>query len=237
MSTEIQKVSATPSDLLAMAIDKGMNVEALEKLMALQERWEANQARKAFFEALGKFQNIVPELLKSKGVAYDKTKPPTYYHATLSDIDRQIKPGLEECGLSKRFEISDTKEEIRVTCIITHIGGHSESSTMMSYPDDSGGKNKIQSRGSTVTYLQRYTLIAALGLTTADMDIDGMMPGVDLDKLHKGYMDLYNSIIQKEPDFARFHPDNWRGDRTPKNYVKAIAAARKRLSELNPPKP
>ena len=39
--------------------------------------------------------------------------------------------------------------------------------------DTSGAKNDIQQKGSTQTYLQRYTLIGALGLTTADEDNDG----------------------------------------------------------------
>jgi hypothetical protein len=39
--------------------------------------------------------------------------------------------------------------------------------------DDSGNKNKIQQAGSTVTYLQRYTLLAVTGLSTQDQDDDG----------------------------------------------------------------
>ena len=39
--------------------------------------------------------------------------------------------------------------------------------------DTSGNKNSIQSIGSTRTYLQRYTLIGALGLSTAEDDTDG----------------------------------------------------------------
>ncbi len=39
--------------------------------------------------------------------------------------------------------------------------------------DASGSKNDIQQKGSTQTYLQRYTLIGALGLSTADEDVDG----------------------------------------------------------------
>lgn len=233
---EIQRTNTTPADLLAQAIDKGLTVEALEKLMALQERWQATQARKEFFEALAKFQKLVPELMKSKPVSFEKGGTPKYYHATLSDIDRQTKSLLDECGLSKRWEIEDNKEEIKVTCLITHTSGHTEHTTMMSYPDDSGGKNKIQARGSTVSYLQRYTLVAALGLTTADSDIDGLMPGVDVDKLHSDYMDLYNKILESDKTFARFHPDNWKGERTAKNYMKAIGAARKKLSDLTPGK-
>ena len=42
--------------------------------------------------------------------------------------------------------------------------------------DKSGSKNVIQAVGSAVTYGQRYTLIGALGITTADEDIDGRLP-------------------------------------------------------------
>jgi hypothetical protein len=43
--------------------------------------------------------------------------------------------------------------------------------------DSTGNKNNIQSIGSTRTYLQRYTLVGALGLSTADEDNDGKTSG------------------------------------------------------------
>ena len=46
---------------------------------------------------------------------------------------------------------------------------------MTGAPDTSGSKNSIQSRGSAVSYLQRYSLVGALGLTTADEDMDARM--------------------------------------------------------------
>jgi len=77
--------------------------------------------------------------------------------------------------LSKSFEIEDAKE-IKVTCIATHANGHSEKTSMTATPDASGNKNTIQSRGSTITYLTRYTLLARFGLVTADEDNDGQIP-------------------------------------------------------------
>lgn len=158
-----------PSQLLAQAITQGANIDALERLMALQERWEANQAKSEFFAALAKFQSIVPRIPRRK-------KGYNYLYAPLEDIDETIRPAMLECQLTKRWEIAGTKEDgtdiITVTCIITHVAGHSERTTLHGLPDSSGSKNEIQARGSTVTYLQRYTLIGALGLTTADEDID-----------------------------------------------------------------
>ena len=43
---------------------------------------------------------------------------------------------------------------------------------MTALADKTGSKNAVQAIGSTVTYLQRYTLIGALGITTADDDMD-----------------------------------------------------------------
>lgn len=43
---------------------------------------------------------------------------------------------------------------------------------MIGEPDQSGGKNNIQAKGSTMTYLQRYTLNTLLAIATED-DNDG----------------------------------------------------------------
>lgn len=44
---------------------------------------------------------------------------------------------------------------------------------MIAPVDTSGSKNAIQAIGSTVTYLQRYTLLSGCGLAAASTDDDG----------------------------------------------------------------
>lgn len=221
----------SPADLISQAIDKGLTVEALEKLVALQERWEANQARKKFFSALADFQNKCPELRKNKAVDYGNGKA-SYHYAPLSDIDRQIKKFMDECGLSKRWEIQDDGDKIKVTCLITHNDGHTERTTMSGNPDTTGSKNPIQARGSAIEYMKRYTLIGALGITTADNDIDGRIPDQDIDKLHKQFIEVYNQVIQLDSSLTKYHPDSWKVEPTPKVYVKATGELRKVLFEL-----
>lgn len=220
-----------PSELLALAVDKDLDIEKLSKLMQMKKEWDADQARRAFFEAMTKFQSEVPDLRKSKSVAFKEVK---YNYAPLSDITRQIKETCKDCGLSYRWEIQDTKEEIKVTCLITHIDGHTEQTTMTASPDDSGSKNKIQARGSSIEYLKRYSLIGALGLSTSDSDVDGLIPEISLDILHKQYMLHYNELIQINPDFSKWHPDNWKSERNQKLYLKAIGEIRKKLIEVTP---
>jgi hypothetical protein len=72
---------------------------------------------------------------------------------------------------------------------------------MTANPDTSGKKNAIQACASAIEYMKRYTLIGAFGLTTADTDIDGRMPELDIDKLHKQYMELYHKIVEKDESF------------------------------------
>ncbi len=227
-TTEIVKLENTPSNLLAQAIEKGLGIEQLSKLMDLQERWEANQARKNFFEAFTMFQSHCPDLRKTKVVAFNQT---SYKFTPLSEITRQIAPALEKAKLSFRWEIQDTKEELKVTFLVSHIDGHTEKTTMTANPDTSGNKNAIQARGSAITYLQRYTLIGGLGLSTADADVDGKQPE-DMDKLHKDFMEVYNQIIILDSAQSRIHPDNWKMEATAKGYIKAIGEARKILFEL-----
>lgn len=226
--------TATPSDLLAMAIDKNLDIDKLEKLMAMKERWDAQQAKKAFVAALTDFQEQCPDLRKTKKVSFDTRNGVTEYnYAPLGDIDRQIKKLLKEHGLSKSWKINDVGGKIKVSCTITHIEGHSETTEMEADADTSGSKNPIQAKGSTVEYLKRYTLIGALGLTTADQDIDGRLPELDIDKLHKSYMDIYGQIIQIDSSYStKMNPDNWGGDITAEIYVKAIGKARQILGQL-----
>lgn len=164
----------TPASLLQTAIEKGVDMTQLKELMDLQERWEKKEAKKAFLVALSKFQQSAPVLKRNKTARITTDKGGySYNYADLGSITQQIKKALKDCGLSYRWEFEEKGELLRVTCIISHKDGHSETSSMESAKDATGGKNLIQQKGSAHTYLERYTLIGALGLSTADEDNDG----------------------------------------------------------------
>ena len=171
----------TPMDMLDRAIGQGASIEVLEKLMALQERWERNQARRAFDAALAAAKAQIPIIAKNRQVGFDSKKAGAartdYWHEDLAEIARTIDPILGQHGLSYRFRTtSNVGEPITVTCIVSHRDGHSEENTLVGPRDESGNKNSIQAIGSTVTYLERYTLRAALGLASSKDD-DGAAAG------------------------------------------------------------
>ena len=192
MNNETKAVVKTdnslPANLIELALKQKAPIEQLEKLLALQERWEDRQAAKAFLIAKSDFQSRCPVLQKSKKVGFTSKKTGgtvSYSFTPLGDIAYQIKDLLKDCGLSYRWETKDDNGKISITCIVSHIDGHSESNSMSASKDDTGMKNQIQQIGSTMTYLQRYTLIGALGISTADMDMDGEQPKEKTVKLTK----------------------------------------------------
>lgn len=170
----IPSAAINPSGLLAIAVEKGADVAQLQQLMELQFRWEANEARKAFVVALAAFKSNAPVVMKNKTVKFATSKGMTEYkHATLDSANEIITAALATHGLTHRWEVEQTDAGISVTCVLTHERGHAERITMRSGPDTSGTKNNIQAVGSTVSYLQRYTLLAATGLSAKDADDDG----------------------------------------------------------------
>ena len=168
---EPRALAITPMQMLQIAVEQGADLDKLQKLMDLQERWEANEARKAYVAAINAFKVKPPTVKKNRHVRFGETE---YDHATLDKVCEAIGPALSEHGLSHRWETTQTEAGlIRVTCVLTHELGHSERVSLQAGADQSGKKNSIQAIGSTVSYLQRYTLLAATGLATEDMDDDG----------------------------------------------------------------
>lgn len=167
--------AAHPDNLLAIALQKGVSLDQLERFMALKERHDANEARKAYTESMARAKRSPPTIGKDKFVSFLTQKGVTeYHHATLGNVVRNIVAWLAEYGFSHAWRTEQIEGgRVAVTCTLTHAMGHSESVTLDAFKDDSGGKNNIQSLGSSVTYLQRYTLLAITGLATEDQDDDG----------------------------------------------------------------
>jgi hypothetical protein len=170
--------SVTPMHMLQAALDQGADLAKLEQLMGLQERWEAAQARKDYFEAMANFRRKHIHVGKSGEHKAGPLEGVTY--AKLHDFVSAVSSPLSEFGLSASWKIlRDEPGWIEVACIVAHQSGHTEQRTMGGPPDTGGAKNAIQARASTVSYLEKYTLKMALGLAEADDDNDAAGGGPD----------------------------------------------------------
>jgi hypothetical protein len=164
--------TATPTDLLRIAVEQGADLDKLERLMALQERWEAGEAKKAYDAAFSAFKAEAVKIIKNREVTAGPLNGKRY--AELFAVVNAITPALSRHGLSSSWKITkDEKDWIEVTCSLKHVGGHTESVSMGGPPDAGGAKNAIQARASTVSYLERYTLKAITGMSEQDDDTDG----------------------------------------------------------------
>ena len=212
----VQQHAVTPMDMLQMAVSQGADLDKLEKLMQLQERWEANEARKAFTIALSNFKATGLSVSKDKLVGYKNKDGSTtgYAHATLGNVCNTIGAELSKHGLSYRWSTEQASGKIKVTCVLMHSMGHSESVSLEAAPDDSGKKNLIQQIASTVSYLERYTLLAITGTATQEQDDDGQGYGMG-DVMDEGQ--LCDFIAAIEAATAQ-------GD-VAKSYLKAIEIA------------
>lgn len=171
-----QALAVTDNPYMAMAqmaMQQG-KVAEMRELMAMHKEWDAHQAFKAYVDAMAAFKTEPMEILKRKLVAFTTRDGDTtsYKHAELSDVTAVVVPALGKHGLSHRWDVKQDGGQITVTCILTHRLGHSESVTLSAAPDGSGKKNAIQQVASTVTYLERYTLLMATGMATTGMDDD-----------------------------------------------------------------
>lgn len=155
--------AVTPMDMLNRAVESGAGLEMVEKLMSLQERWETGQARKAFDRAIAAAKAKITPIQRNAKGHNDKR------YADFAAIAKVVDPILSEHGLSYRFRTAQG-DRISVTCILSHEDGHSEETTLSGPADASGSKNAIQAIGSTLTYLQRYSLVQMLGLAASNDD-------------------------------------------------------------------
>ena len=198
--------------ILDLAISQGAPLEQLEKWMDLKMKYEAREAKKAYHKAMAAFKANPPEIQKDRTVGFESKKTggkTSYSHASLHNVSSLIDKAMSPHGLSKTWKTEQGDGGITVTCTITHELGHSESNQLTAGADNTGNKNSIQAIGSTISYLERYTLLALTGLATKDMDDDGnaaggveYIKGKDLKHISDLMMSLYKN--PGDPRFWKF---------------------------------
>ena len=157
-----------PNNLLEYAIYQNAPIETLKELMDLQERDEANKARKAYNVAMAEFHSEAIEIIKDKDNLQYNSK-----YVSKAGLINTVTPFLSKHGLSHRFNVLQSESgNVSVSCILTHRDGHSESATMTAPPDVSGKKNPIQQIKSTKTYLEIATFESVTGLASKDGSLD-----------------------------------------------------------------
>lgn len=176
--------------MLEFAMRQNASIEQLEKLMELQERYDANEAKKSFIQAMAAFKAQTVRVVKDKINPQYQSK-----YVSLGNLVNTVTPVLSQFGLSIRWDI-DQGQAIKVTCIVTHCAGHSESVSMVCPPDGSGAKNPIQQIKSAITYAKACTFESICGLASTDANIDDDGNGFSQPQAQKRGMDDLNDHVE-----------------------------------------
>jgi hypothetical protein len=171
---EVAVAATTPTDLLALALEKGLDTETLSRFMDLQERYEATEARKAYADAMVRCQKAMPQIQATA----DNPQTSSRY-AKLEHINAAITPIYTKHGFSISFgEGVPAKDgDIRIEARVLHKLGHTED-YFYDLPLDIGGlrgnenKTPVQAKGSSTSYARRYLTTMIFNLTIGE-DLDG----------------------------------------------------------------
>lgn len=169
---EVHNTDTSPAEMIKAAVMGGADLDKLEKLLELQERYEANQARKLFAKAFSIAQaNIIP-VIKKRFNSQTKSK-----YSELSDVIEVSQPIYTKEGFSITFNEGDSPlpEHVRILAVVLHCAGHKEN-YHFNVPLDGKGMQgnanmtKIHGKASSVSYGRRYLICMIWNIPTQDND-------------------------------------------------------------------
>ena len=183
----------------------------LRELLEMRREIKLEAAKEDFEQSFADFKRNVPVIQKTKGIVISKgaDAKPAYYYAPLDEVCEKLIPALIAVGITHKWRTTYEGDYMVVTCLLKK-GLHTDDGTSMrGLADTSGSKNPIMAEGSTLSYLERYTLCAACGIAVkgADTDAQGMSTGdvseqvefiensCSLDELERMYKQAANKAL------------------------------------------
>ena len=196
------------TDLMRVAVEKGADVETLERLVGLYERVADRNAAAEFTDAIRSFQEQCPPI-PHDGEASFSTRSAgkmQYTYSTLNQIRLTVNPILHSLGLSYTWDSEVVDKFVRVTCEVSHTAGHSHSASFMAPVDErNNALSGAQHYAGTLTFAKRHSLIQALGITTADEDNDAAISVETItDRQYADIQDLIDSTGTDQAKFLKF---------------------------------
>lgn len=164
-----------PESLLRFAVEKGANVETIERLMAVRRELNAENAKAAFDAAMAAFQAECPVIDRPKSVATNSGQK-AYSYAPFEHIIAKVKPFLQRHGFSYTLD-TDTASAagwVIAKCRVTHSAGHvAESTAKFPLGTKTGIMSETQVYASALTFASRRVFCNAFGIVTSGEDVNG----------------------------------------------------------------
>lgn len=168
------EVAQTLQVIERAASNPEVDVDKLERLLQMQERILARNAKAAYDAGMARMAPELP-VIEKRGEIRNRAGHVQSTYPLWEDIDKAVRPILSRHGFTLSFRVGHENGQQTITGVLAHAEGHSESTTIYLPSDDSGAKNRVQAVGSSIQYGKRYTASALLNLVFRDdwLDDDG----------------------------------------------------------------
>jgi hypothetical protein len=210
------------------AADPSVDMDKMERLLAMKERMDAREAETAFNQALNAAQAEVGR------IAADATNPQTHSkYATYAKLDKVLRPIYTRHGFALSFDETDSPkpEHIRVLCHVTHSAGHTKTYQKDMPADGKGAKGgdvmtKTHATGAASSYGARYILKGIFNVAIGEEDRDGNdSAGPTISDKQVADLDaLLTEVGANKAAFLKFLKVAALSELPAKNYAAAVAA-------------
>lgn len=174
--TAVANYSASLIDVIARAAsDPSVDIDKMERLIALQQQVSAREAELAFNQAMNAAQ------AEMRPVSANASNPQTKSrYATFDKLDRALRPIYTSHGFSLSFDEGESPkpEHVRVLCYVAHTAGHTRTYHRDMPADGKGAKGgdvmtKTHAAGAAGSYGARYLLKGIWNVAVGAEDDDG----------------------------------------------------------------
>lgn len=228
----IEADSPPPSTALIQVIERAasnpnIDVEKMERLLAMQERILSRNAEMAFSAAMTAAQQEMTP------ISADAVNPQTHSkYASFAKLDRVLRPIYTKHGFSLSFDEGDSPkpEHVRVLCYVSHIEGFSRTYHRDMPADGKGAKGgdvmtKTHAAGAAGSYGARYLLKGIFNVAVGEEDKDGNQAGALITEDQVTVlMDLASEVGADRKKFLEFMGVEKLADIPAKSFIKAKTA-------------
>jgi hypothetical protein len=174
MEVDVPAADPLMSVIERAARDQNIDIDKLDRLLAMAERQRTQAAEQAFNAAMAAAQT------EMEPVRSDSSNPQTRSrYASYAALDRAVRPIYTRHGFGLSFNTGEgaPADQIRVLCFASHNAGYTRMYHIDMPADGKGAKGgdvmtKTHATGSGVSYGMRYLFKMIFNLAT-DIDDDG----------------------------------------------------------------
>ncbi len=208
------------------ASDPAVDIDKLERLIAVQQQIQEKQSEAEFNSALARAQAAMPRVVKTRVNAQTKSE-----YAAFEDVIGATASVIHREGLSVSFSQGDPASEnhIRTIIEVRHSGGHLVRHWMELPVDNVGTKGNatkttLHGIASTTTYAKRYLFCGVFGIAPEGMDQDGNIPSQEVQLITENQaIELHALITDNGLDIAQWL--DWIEQRTGERSFDSIPSA------------